>query len=197
MTKDELEAGLQELDDALAEAFPGDEIIQCMMVGGACLLFLDIIERGTEDIDVVIFNLLGSEETTLIFKTPLAMQIRRIVMKIGRRRFGLSGERSLWWNDNVSPFLLEMSNNILPPMHLLKAYNKLHLYVPDDLRYLLALKLMAGRANKDFDDIRRLCKALGISTKEQAQWVINRYFPSLPMQFEHDVPLTLQILFKQ
>lgn len=198
MTKEELEAGLQELDDALAQAFPGDDIIQCVVVGGACLLFLGIVERSTEDIDVIIFNLLGSaEETSLIFTTPLATRIRKIVKKIGHHRFGLRGERALWWNDNCSPFLLQMSNNELPPVRLLKAYTKLHLYVPDDIRYLLALKVMAGRANKDHDDIRCLCVALNISTRTDVQGVVNRYFPSLPLQYDYKVPQTLKLLFDQ
>lgn len=197
MKKEELEAGLLELDEALIKAFPDEKIIECMVVGGACLLFLEVTTRVTEDIDVVIFNLMDEEETSLIFATPLANKIRRIVKRIGRQKFGLKGEHSFWFNDDCAPFLLELSRNELPPMRLLRKYQKIHLYVPNDLHYILALKLMAGRAEKDHDDIRKLCQLLNIQTRAQAQRVVDTYFPSITDQYEHRLPHTLQHLFKE
>jgi hypothetical protein len=195
MNKVELEEGLLELDAALTKAFPGESAIECMIVGGACLIFLDVTNRATEDIDVVIFNLMDQEESTLVFETPLVNKIRRLIKSIGRRKFGLKGDHSLFFNDNCSPFLLELSNNELPPIRLLKRYSKLHLYVPDDLRYILALKLMAGRPAKDHDDIYKLCARFGIQTRAQAKRVVDTYFPSIRDQYEHRLPKTLQDLF--
>ncbi len=82
---------LIELDKALAKEFPGPEPMQCLVVGGACLILQEVTNRATEDIDVIIFNLMGSEESTLIFKTPLALKIRRIIKRIGKQ-YGLKGE---------------------------------------------------------------------------------------------------------
>ncbi|HEY1348678.1 MAG TPA: hypothetical protein VGF67_03520 [Ktedonobacteraceae bacterium] len=197
MNREELEAGLVELDDTLLKAFPGPEPIECMLVGGACLIFEGITDRATEDIDVVIFNLMNSEESTLIFATPLVNKIRRIVKQIGRKRFGLKGEHALWWNDDCAPFLLELGRNELPPVRLFRRYSKLHLYVPADLRYILALKLMAGRPAKDHDDIHRLCQLFGIRTGAQAREIVDQYFPSLRDQHDHGLPGTLRDLFEK
>ena len=80
-------------------------------------------------------------------------------------------------------------------MHLFKACQKLHLYVPSDLRYILACKLMAGRATKDFADINVLCQRLGIRNRVQAQSVVDQYFPSPVHQAIHLLSQTLETLF--
>jgi hypothetical protein len=194
VNKSELEALLQELDEALVKAFPGPEPMSVLMVGGACLIFQDITNRSTEDVDVIIFEMMGSEESTLIFNSPVADKIRRIIKRIGRRH-GLKGQQQMFFNDDCSPFLLELGENELPPMRLLKAYQKLYLYVPNDLRYILACKLMAGRPEKDLDDIVILCETLGIQNREQAQQVVNQYFPSLVHQATYLLPRTLDSIF--
>jgi hypothetical protein len=194
MNKLELEALLEELDEALAKAFPGPEPMSVLVVGGACLLFQEVIDRTTEDVDVIIFEMMGSEENTLIFKSPIADKIRRIIKGIGKRH-GLKGQQQFFFNDDCAPFLLELSGNELPPMRLFKAYQKLHLYVPGDLRYILACKLMAGRATKDFADIDVLCQRLGIRNRGQAQSVVDRYFSSPVDQAIHLLSQTLETLF--
>jgi Nucleotidyltransferase of unknown function (DUF6036) len=194
MNKPELEALLEELDEALVKAFPGPEPLSGLVVGGACLLFQDVINRPTEDVDVIIFEMMGSEECTLIFKSPIANKIRRIIKGVGRRH-GLKGERQMFLNDDCSPFLLELSENELPSMRLLKAYQKLHLYVPSDLKYILACKLMAGRPEKDFADIEELCRTLNIQNREQAQLAVNQYFSSLIHQTTYLLPRTLDRMF--
>jgi len=138
--------------------------------------------------------MMGSEENTLIFHAPIADKIRRIIKGIGKRH-GLRGERQMFFNDDCAPFLLELSENELPPMHLLKAYQKLHLYVPNDLGYILACKLMAGRPDKDLADIKALCRTLGIQNRAQAQQVMNQYFPSPIYQATYLLSRTLDELF--
>ncbi len=194
MNKSELETLLEELDEALAKAFPGPEPMSVLVVGGACLLFQGVTTRPTEDVDVIIFEMMGSEENTLIFHAPIADKIRRIIKGIGKRH-GLRGERQMFFNDDCAPFLLDLSENELPPMHLLKAYQKLHLYVPNDLGYILACKLMAGRPDKDLADIKALCRTLGIQNRAQAQQVVNQYFPSPIHQATYLLPRTLDELF--
>ena len=194
MNKLELEALLEELDEALVKAFPGPEPMSVLVVGGACLLFQGVTTRPTEDVDVIIFEMMGSEESTLIFHAPIADKIRRIIKGIGKRH-GLRGERQMFFNDDCSPFLLELSENELPPMRLLKAYQKLHLYVPSDLGYILACKLMAGRPEKDLTDIEALCQLLSIRSRAQAQQVVNRYFPSPIHQATYQLPRILDEIF--
>lgn len=88
---------LRELDEALVTAFPGESPIQALLVGGACLAFTEVTNRQTNDIDVIIFDLMGSdEERSLIYTTPLAAKIRRIVMQIGKKH-GLKGDRRMFF----------------------------------------------------------------------------------------------------
>ncbi|SRR5258708_38601789 len=103
----------------------------------------------------------------------------------------------MFLNDDCSPFLLELSRNELPEMKLLKKYNKLHLYVPNDLKFILACKLMASRPAKDHDDIQVLCQRLSIQTRKQAQAAVNLYFPYLTDQLSHQLPNTLEELFEE
>ena len=116
------------------------------------------------------------------------------VKGIGKRH-GLRGERQLFLNDDCAPFLLELSENELPPMHLFKASHKLHLYVPSDLSYILACKLIAGRPEKDLPDIEVLCRLLGIQNRAQAQRVVDQYFPSPIHQATYLLPDTLDGIF--
>jgi len=194
MNKLELEVLLEELDGALAKAFPGPEPMSVLIVGGACLIFQDVTDRSTEDVDVIIFEMMGSEESTLIFNAPVADKIRRIIKGIGKRH-GLKGKQQMFFNDDCAPFLLELGENDLPPMRLLKAYQKLLLYVPNDLRYILACKLMPGRPEKDLDDITVLCGRLGVQNREQAQQVVDQYFPSPIHQATYLLPQTLNRIF--
>jgi len=194
MTKSELEALLKEFDEALVEAFPGSEPMSVLLVGGACLLLQGITTQPTDSVDVIIFEMLGSQECTLVFHSSIADKIRRIVREIGKHH-GLKGERQQFINDDSALFLLELSEQELPPMRLLQAYSKLHLYAPRDLGYLLACKLMIGRPEKDGADIAVLCQTLAIQSRDQAQQLVDRYFPSPAHQATYRLPCTLESMF--
>jgi len=194
MTKTEVEAFLKEFDEALVQAFPDPEPMSVLLVGGACLLLQGITAQPTDSVDVIIFEMLGSPERTLVFHSPTADKIRRIIRAIGKRH-GLKGERQQFINDDAAPFLLELSEHELPPMRLLQAYRKLHLYAPRDLGYLLACKLMIGRPEKDAADMAVLCQALAIQNRAQAQQLVDRYFPSPAHQATYRLPRTLESTF--
>jgi len=194
MTKTEVEALLEEFDEALVQAFPGPEPMNVLLVGGACLLLQGITVQPVDSVDVIIFEMLGSTERTLVFRSPTADKIRRIIREIGKRH-GLKGERQQFLNDDAAPFLLELSEDELPPMRLLTAYRKLHLYAPRDLGYLLACKLMLGRPERDDADIAVLCQALAIQSRTQAQQIVDRYFPSPAQQAMYRLPRTLESVF--
>ena len=196
MTKTEVEAFLREFDEALVQAFPGLEPMSVLLVGGACLLLQGITAQPVDSVDVIILEMLGSQERTLVFHSPVADKIRRIIREIGRRH-GLKGERQQFINDDAAPFLLELSEQELPPKRLLKAYRKLHLYVPRDLGYLLACKLMLGRPEKDGADIVVLRQVLAIQNRAQAQQTVDRYFPSPAQQATYRLPCTLERMFEK
>ncbi len=194
MTKPELEVLLDEFDKALVKAFPGPEPMSVLLVGGACSLLLGITTQPTDSVEVIIVEMPGCQERTLVFHSPIADKIRRIIREIGKR-YGLKGERQQFFHDDAAPFLLELSEQELPPKRLLKAYSKLHLYVPRDLGYLLACKLMIGRPEKDGADITVLCQTLAIQNRAQAQQLVDRYFPSPAYQATYLLPCTLEGLF--
>jgi hypothetical protein len=118
-------------------------------------------------VDVIILEMPVSQEHTLVFHSPTADKIRRIIREIGKRH-GLKGERQQFIIDDAAPFLLELSEQALPPKRLLTAYLKLHLYAPRDLGFLLACKFMLGRPEKDGADIAALCQGLEIQSRAQA-----------------------------
>ena len=194
MTKTEVEALLEEFDGALVQGLPGPEPMSALLVGGACLLLQGITAQPTDSVEVIILEMLGSPERTLVFHSPVADKIRRIIKEIGKRH-GFKGERQQFINDDAAPFLLELSEHELPPMRLLKAYRKLHLYAPRDLGYLLACKLMPGRPEKDGADMAVLCQVLAIQNRAQAQQIVDRYFPSPAQQATYRLSCTLESLF--
>jgi hypothetical protein len=194
MTKSELEAFLKEFDEALLGAFPGPEPMSVLLDGGACLLLQEITTQPTDSVEVIILEMLGSQERTLVFHSPTADKIRRVIREIGKRH-GLKGERQQFINDDSAPFLLELSEYELPPMRLLKVYRKLHLYTPRDLGYLLACKLMLGRPEKDGADMAVLRQTLSIRSPAQAQQLVDQYFPSPAHQATYRLPCTLESMF--
>ena len=103
MTKTELEALLEEFDAALVEAFPGPEPMSVLLVGGACLLLQGITTQPVDSVEVIILEMLGSEERTLVFHSPTADKIRRIIREIGKRH-RLKSERQQFFHDDSAPF---------------------------------------------------------------------------------------------
>lgn len=195
MNKQEMEAYLVELDEALAKAFPSPEPIRVLVVGGACLLLSDVTTRTTKDIDVIITDLEGTGEATLVYQlTKTTKRIRQIIAAIGKNH-GLPPKERMFFNDDCAPFLLDMG--ALPPTRLFRAYRKLYLYVPADLGYILACKLMAGRPDKDYIDIQVLQKTLGLHTRNQAQALVDRFFPDPHDQHIYQLSKTLSEVFSK
>ncbi len=193
MNRDELALLLTELDEALVEAFPGPEPVRVLVVGGACLLLAGVTERPTKDIDVIITDLFGTGEASLVYNlTKTTRKVRTIISRIGRKH-GLRGNDAMFLNDDCAPFLLELGD--IPPMREHRVYQKLHLYIPEDLNYILACKLIAGRPAKDYADIATLRRLLNVNSRAQAEWIVNRFFPDPILQRTYDLPKTLDDLF--
>lgn len=183
MNKQELEQLLVALDQELVKAFPRSGPIEALVVGGACLLLEGVSERPTKDIDVIIIDLLGQGQASLIFKNKVTDKVRAIIRRVGRQ-YGLKGKEADFLNTDCMPFLLEMGD--VPPRELLVTYQKLHLYTPP-LTYIFACKLMADRA-KDAFDIQLLCGLLTIHSRSQAQDIVNHYFPDPVLQGYYELP---------
>jgi hypothetical protein len=103
----------------------------------------------------------------------------------------------MFLNDDCASFLLELGQGTIPEIQLFRAYHKLHLYIPVDLRYILACKLMAGRPDKDFGDITLLRQKLNIHTREQARNVVKAFFPDPYHEHLYELPRTLNLIFPE
>lgn len=193
MNREELEMLLVELDDALVRTFPGPEPLHALVVGGACLLFTGVTTRPTRDIDVIITDLLGNGEASLIYNlNETTRKVRKIIETIGKRH-GLRGDEKMFLNDDCAPFLRELGD--IPPSRQLLTYRKLCLSIPEDLSYILACKLIAGRPTKDYDDISVLRTILDVHTRERALWMVNRFFPDPVLQHTYGLSKTLDEIF--
>lgn len=83
---------------------------------------------------------------------------------------------------------------ILPRGKLWKRYGPLHVYAPPK-EYILALKIMAGR-DKDIADCRVLVSQTNISTRKQAQKVVDRYILLDAQKDDAEtIKYTLDVLF--
>ena len=104
MDKKEIEAYLIELDAALSEAFPNPEPIRVLVVGGACLLLADVTTRATKDIDVIITDLEGTGEASLVYQlTKTTKRFRQIIAGIGKSH-GLPSKERMFFNDDCALF---------------------------------------------------------------------------------------------
>lgn len=193
MNREELERLLEDLDEALVASFPGPDTIRVLVVGGACLLLAGVSARPTHDVDVIITDLLGGGEASMVFELDQTIRkLRNQILAVGKRH-GLRGNARLFLNDDCAPFLRELG--AIPPTRLYWALRKLHLYLPADLSYILACKLIAGREQKDYEDIAVLRQVLKVETRAQAQRTVDRYFPDPVLQQTYGLHQTLDVLF--
>jgi hypothetical protein len=125
--------------------------------------------------------------------TKTTRKVRKIIEGIGKIH-GLYKDERMFLNDDCAPFLIELGP--IPPARLLREYRKLVLYIPDDMSYILACKLIAGRANKDFGDIAVLCRLLNVSTREQARDIVSHFFPDHALQEFYDLARNLDEIFR-
>jgi hypothetical protein len=102
-----------------------------------------------------------------------------------------SGLPNNWFNDVVGDAL--RNNGLVPEGTLWRTYGMLEVYIPP-ADYILALKLFAGR-DRDRDDTLALCQRLNITSRQQAQNVLDRYIPNQQLQQLNHVDDTLADLF--
>lgn len=151
---------LRELDAELVHA---GAKVELLMVGGAVMTIVLQAREQTKDIDAIF------EPTE-----PVLDAVRRIA-----QREELPED---WLNDAAKGFVVP-SGEFDPYME----GEALRVFVarPD---YLLAMKILAMRPEgqaTDFDDIRFLCRYLGITTAAAAMDVVERYYPVTRLQPRH------------
>lgn len=160
LTRDRIIALFETLDLEITRTGVKAELL---VVGGAVMTVVFQAREQTKDIDA-------------IFEP--ADIVRAAVIRIAERE-GLAPD---WLNDAVGGFL--------SPRAQFDPYfegESLRVFVAR-ADYLLAMKILAMRKEQeyhDLDDIRFLCRYLGVTTADQAMHIVERYYPVSRLQPRH------------
>lgn len=150
MTADEITQYLNELNDELRRSNVTGEV---SLYGGAVMCLAYKARPATKDVDAIF--------------EPIR-EIRNAANRIAERH----GLNVGWLNLAVKMFLVEHDKSVLFDL------SHLRVFIPDP-RYLLAMKILAARADtSDLDDIRFLIEHLDVKTSEQAVAIVQNYYPN-------------------
>jgi hypothetical protein len=175
----EVETYFAALDEALAEQ-PMKKPVRVVVVGGIYMVCFVKNRASTKDVDIVPLDFpdtMNSNQETKAFRSAV---------NAVAKRYGIKRD---WMNDVVASFTPELDPNSVILWH---DYPNLQVYVPH-AEFILALKLLAGR-ERDEDDIVALSESLNITTREQAQELVDRYAEKW-WQKECSLDATLDALF--
>ena len=164
----ELLEALRELDEELKILNVRGEVF---IVGGAAMAIAYDTRRTTGDVDAVFVP---------------SSEVRTAASRVAER---LNLEPD-WLNDGAKAFLPGEDENQIG------VYEGPHLSVAAaSPQYLLAMKLMASRVERDQDDIRELYKLCELTTAEQGLDLLVSYYPS--HQILPRVQFLLQEMFSE
>jgi len=180
MDAPEIEACLAELGQEL-HAVGVRQLVRLLVVGGAYMLTQLHNRPATRDVDVVLKDI--DDPST----SPLYPPLQAAVRAVAQRR----GLPASWLNDVVSDAL--RTQGVVPEGALWRAFGPLEVYMPEP-EYILALKLLAGRP-QDMPDIQTLSQQTGVSSRAQAQAVLDRYIPDRQVQDLNQVASTLDLVY--
>jgi len=146
----ELLEALGELDEELRILNVRGEVF---IVGGAAMAIAYDTRRATADVDAVFVP---------------SIEVRTAAARVAER-MNLEPD---WLNDGAKAFLPGEDKNQIG------VYEGQHLSVAAaSPQYLLAMKLMASRVERDQDDIRELYKLCGLTTAQQGLDLLTSYYP--------------------
>lgn len=127
---------------------------EVFIVGGAAMAIAYDTRRATADVDAIFVP---------------SIEVRMAASRVAER---LNLEPD-WLNDGAKAFMPGEDVNQIG------VYEGRHLSVAAaSPQYLLAMKLMASRVERDQDDIRELYRLCGFSTAEQGLDLLETYYPS-------------------
>ena len=181
MEGQEIERYFQDLGDEL-ERREFKNPVRIMVVGGVFMLLMVKNRKATEDVDIVLLDYPDTTNTT-----PETVAFKAAVNAVA----SMHHLKRKWMNDDVAYFIMDMAPH--PQPELWREFKKLHVYVPVK-EYILALKLMVFR-QKDINDVESLLRELQITTREQAQAIVDRFVPDKRWQEHYLLDDTLDELF--
>lgn len=136
------------------------EPVHLLLIGGAYMLLLTNTSRNTDDIDIF---WLEEEEGLQRALRPLHDAVNAVAV---------ANQIDPDWLNYMTQLLL-YDLVVVPEGNLWKTYGPLHIYTPPQ-EYILALKMFAGR-EKDIEDCRILLQQETITTRQQAQVLLDSY----------------------
>lgn len=148
----------EELSERLASE---GESAHLFVVGGAAMALAYDRSRVTRDVDALLI--------------PVDA-VRRLASEIGDAR----GLESDWLNDAAKGFLPGDESH---PQTVFES-EWLRVDIPST-EYLLAMKLHAGRDERDFDDAATLMNAAGLTTGDEARAVLVQHYGESRLQARH------------
>lgn len=162
--------------------------VRVLLLGGAYLMLLLGLRRATGDLDCILLDL----DSMIWKKQPDDTKALVLAIKEVAKKEGIKSPT--WMNDDCSPFILEMTDNHLPPMELWQTFGFLEIYIPP-IEFIFVLKLLAGRA-QDEDDILALQQRLKVWKRSQALSLISSYIPNQEYYEYYDLSHTLDRFFE-
>ncbi len=179
---------MQEQDILRFLSLVGDELqafglqrpIRLLLIGGAYMLTHIRNRDATRDVDVIVLGLDPASEEYRLFKQAVAFVAHDL------------GISPAWLSDNMAQFLQSIGK--VPTGQPWLSCGKLEVSVPDP-SYILTLKLLSGR-EKDMNDIEALLQMLAITTRKQAEEVLNLYLDKdTQNNYEQDIQEALDHFF--
>ncbi len=131
---------------------------EMFVVGGAAMAIAYSTRRATKDIDAV-------------------FEPKSVIYEVAGRMAEQRGLDQNWLNDAVKGFLPGEDPGAI--LHFERPGLAVRIASP---RYLLAMKVMAARVERDEDDIRRLFEVCGLRTARQGLELVEELYPSLEIQ---------------
>jgi uncharacterized nucleotidyltransferase DUF6036 len=166
--RQELLHALEELDQELSRLNVRGEVF---IVGGAAMAIAYNTRRSTSDVDAVFVP---------------SSEVRTAAARVAQK---LNLEPD-WLNDGAKAFLPGEDKDRIG------VYEGQHLSVAAaSPQYLLAMKLMASRVERDQDDIRELYQLCGLTTAAQGLDLLESYYPE--RQILPRVQFLLQEMFPE
>ena len=157
VNRERLDQALREVMTLCAEQKLDARIV---VVGGAAMALQYNPDRDpTRDVDCVV--LASPSDHDRVFE---------IANEVGRRQELLDG----WFNSGARLFLPDFGEP-----HEWQTYDSVGnvtiWIAPPEIMF--AMKLLAGRPNRDFGDLETLVGILGVASEEQAQQIFDRFYP--------------------
>jgi hypothetical protein len=186
MALPDIERYLDELGKELEE-LTVELPIRITVVGGAYIAWQVNQNRTTEDIDFIYQNVGPQSQEALLLRNAANAVYGHAYKKL----------EPDWLNDKVTDLIRRFhmeGDTDIPTGTYWKSYGPLEVYLPPK-DYILTLKLIASREDKDLEDIHLLLQQLQVSTREQTQAILDTYFPHVDFTEISFVQQTLNSLF--